>query len=36
MTSTKADRKKKMLPIIAIVVAGIMILSVILAAILAQ
>ncbi len=36
MTSTKADRKKKMVQIIAIVVAGIMILSVILAAILAQ
>ncbi len=36
MTSTKADRKKKMVQIIAIVVAGVMILSVILAAILAQ
>ncbi len=36
MTSTKADRKKKMVQIIAIVVAGVMILSVILTAILAQ
>ena len=36
MTSTKADRKKKMVQIIAIVVAGVMILSVILAAIVAQ